>query len=74
MQFARSENDVLAGLLLECLHARVRLAQQLETANKLRHVRRVLRLERHAYNRGCLEYVWPSATRPRSAKKEARRT
>lgn len=57
MQFTRSENDVLAGLLLERLHARVGLAQQLEATNKLWHIRWVLWLECHAHNRGCLEYV-----------------
>ena len=44
MQLACSQDDMLSGLLLERLHARICLAEQLEATDELWHVRRVLRL------------------------------
>lgn len=38
------QDDMLTGLLLERLNARVRLAEESESSNELGHVRRVLRL------------------------------
>lgn len=38
MEFPSSQNDPFTRLLLESFRARIRLAQQSQTANKLRHV------------------------------------
>ena len=47
MKLSSSEDDMLSCLLLESLHARICLAEELEAANELRHIRRVLRLQGH---------------------------
>ena len=58
MQLACSQDDMLSGLLLERLHARICLAEQLEATDEFWHVRRVLGLERDTDDgRGLLAHV-----------------
>ena len=56
VQFARSQDDVLASLLLECFHAWVRLAEQLQSADELGHVSGMFRFHSNADDRRGLEY------------------
>lgn len=54
MQLSCCQDNVLSCLLLEGLHARIRLTEQLQAPYEFRHVSGVLGLQCNTDNRRCL--------------------